>query len=162
MPMRGVSLVPSAVAKALICVDDVVDCDMVGRLYNMYMPEPVGFTSVFGFVGVLDKFFDEMDFPSPYCEDRSFKPKPATSKKIEKEVQQYMPEDIFANEQGKKATFVVQVQFRQNATWQGTITWTDEKKAQRFRSTLEMIKLMDDALAETSQKGGPTTATSWE
>lgn len=157
MPMRGVSLVPSTVAKALICIDDVIDGDMTGRLYNMFMPEPVGFASVFGFVGVLDKFFDDMDFPRSYYEDRVFKPKPkpATSKKIEKEVQQYMPEDIFVNEQGKKATFVVQVQFRQNATWQGTITWADEKRTQRFRSTLEMIKLMDDALMEESKK-------SWE
>ena len=46
-----------------------------------------------------------------------------------------------------KETFVVQVQFQQNATWQGTITWTDRKKTQRFRSTLEMIKLIDNALS---------------
>ena len=57
-----------------------------------------------------------------------------------------MDEIIFENERGEKVTFIIQVQFRQNATWQGTIRWADKKKAQRFRSTLEMIKLMDDAL----------------
>jgi hypothetical protein len=46
------------------------------------------------------------------------------------------------------ATFVIQVQFQQNATWQGTIDWLDAKKTQRFRSVLEMIKLMDEALAD--------------
>lgn len=50
-------------------------------------------------------------------------------------------------EKGNKATFVVQVQFSQNASWQGTIAWTEQKKEQRFRSTLELVKLIDEALA---------------
>jgi hypothetical protein len=45
-----------------------------------------------------------------------------------------------------KQTFLVQIQFQQNATWQGTITWTEQSLTQRFRSTLEMLKLMDDAV----------------
>lgn len=49
-------------------------------------------------------------------------------------------------ENGKKATFIVNVQFRQNATWQGTIRWVEKQKTQRFRSELEMIKLMDEAI----------------
>lgn len=59
-----------------------------------------------------------------------------------------MSEDIMKENQGKRATFVVQVQFQQNATWQGTIQWLDQKKVQNFRSTLEMIRLMDEALPE--------------
>ena len=47
-----------------------------------------------------------------------------------------------------KATFVIHVQFRQNATWQGTIQWVDEKKEQHFRSTLEMLRLLDEALSD--------------
>ena len=55
-----------------------------------------------------------------------------------------------AQQKGKKATFVVQVQYRQNATWQGTVTWLEEGKQSHFRSALELIKLMDSALEETS------------
>ena len=47
----------------------------------------------------------------------------------------------------EKATFVVSVQFTQNATWQGNITWTEQKKTVAFRSALEMLKLMDDAVS---------------
>lgn len=54
----------------------------------------------------------------------------------------------------EKETFVVQVQFRQNATWQGTITWTDEKKTRHFRSALEMLKLMDDAIQNSENIPG--------
>ena len=46
-----------------------------------------------------------------------------------------------------QAKFVIHVQFRQNATWQGTIEWLEENKTQRFRSTLEMLKLMEEALS---------------
>lgn len=58
-----------------------------------------------------------------------------------------MEDEIFTTKLGEKATFTIQVQFRQNATWQGTIAWIEGKKVQRFRSTLEMIKLMDSAIA---------------
>ena len=47
-------------------------------------------------------------------------------------------------------TFVIKVMNTQNATWQGTVTWTDGKRTEPFRSALELIKLMDSALEETS------------
>ena len=50
---------------------------------------------------------------------------------------------------GQDATFVVHVKYRQNATWQGTVTWADKNKQQNFRSALELIKLMDSALDES-------------
>ena len=55
-----------------------------------------------------------------------------------------------------KPTFLVTIQFQQNATWQGTITWTEKNLTQRFRSTLEMIKLMDDAARRCLPNDGPT------
>lgn len=57
-----------------------------------------------------------------------------------------------AIEPGEKATFIVHVQFRQNANWQGNIQWVESKKSQKFRSTLEMIKLMDEALESLSHE----------
>ena len=51
-----------------------------------------------------------------------------------------------SNRQKKKGTFVVHVRYRQNATWQGSVTWVDEQREQYFRSTLELLKLIDGAL----------------
>ncbi len=50
------------------------------------------------------------------------------------------------------ATFVARIQYRQNASWQGTIQWLDGKKTAPFRSALEMILLMHEAL-ETNNSG---------
>ena len=46
-----------------------------------------------------------------------------------------------------KATFTIQIQFQQNATWQGTIAWAEGEKSQKFRSELEMLKLMMEAVS---------------
>lgn len=46
-------------------------------------------------------------------------------------------------------TFVVHVQYYENATWQGEVVWAEKDKKKKFRSTLELIKLMDSALNDT-------------
>ena len=48
-----------------------------------------------------------------------------------------------------KGTFEISIRFMQNSTWQGQILWIDRNLKQNFRSALEMLKLMDEALAET-------------
>ena len=49
-----------------------------------------------------------------------------------------------SNRQKKTETFIIKVMDQQNATWQGSVTWVDEQ--QYFRSTLELLKLIDGAL----------------
>lgn len=57
------------------------------------------------------------------------------------------------------ATFVVRILHRENATWQGEIFWAEENRTEKFRSMLEMVRLIDSALekehgpAEPVQKG---------
>ena len=46
---------------------------------------------------------------------------------------------------GRCATFLVHVQYRQNATWQGEIFWAERQRLQTFRSALELLKLFDSA-----------------
>lgn len=43
-------------------------------------------------------------------------------------------------------TFIVKILDQQNASWQGNITWVEENREQYFRSTLELLKMIDGAL----------------
>jgi hypothetical protein len=43
-------------------------------------------------------------------------------------------------------TFILQVLFRQNATWQGTIQWIEGRQTRQYRSVNELLKLMDEAM----------------
>ena len=44
------------------------------------------------------------------------------------------------------ATFQLRVLFRQNASWQGSLIWVDQRMDAQFRSVLELVRLMDSAL----------------
>ena len=55
------------------------------------------------------------------------------------------------NTLGKKGTFVVHVQYLKNSTWQGEIVWAEKNESLKFRSALELLKIMDSALATTEQ-----------
>ena len=46
------------------------------------------------------------------------------------------------------ATYLVTVRYRQNATWQGSFLWVEENRAREFKSTLELMMLIDKALKE--------------
>lgn len=53
-------------------------------------------------------------------------------------------------ESKSKTTFIVRVQYTQNNSWQGTITWNEKNQTQHFRSALEMLHLMDNAIGESA------------
>jgi len=47
-------------------------------------------------------------------------------------------------------SFLVNIKYRQNSSWQGTVQWIETGKTQNFKSCLELIRLMD--LAVISEK----------
>ena len=52
-------------------------------------------------------------------------------------------------------TFVVSILYTQHSSWQGSIDWISkgEKKTKCFRSALELIRLIDDAVGGEMQQG---------
>ena len=49
----------------------------------------------------------------------------------------------------EKPAFIIKIISRENATWQGTITWVQTNETQHFRSALELIKILDSACNTT-------------
>ena len=60
------------------------------------------------------------------------------------------------NTLGKKGTFVVHVQYLENSTWQGEIVWAEKNESLKFRSALELLKIMDSALATSTAEAAPS------
>lgn len=121
----------------LITVDACDDGVMVGRYYY---PAGDEMGSYRGIVQLLTKLHRCMEFeeaPQAFHAVRTFFPVytfPADSG------------DGSFPAAGKTATFSLRVMFRRNASWQGTLVWLEEKQSQSFRSVLEMIMLMDNAV----------------
>jgi hypothetical protein len=114
--------------------------DCIGFLYNDYYEIKINFRGIREFLNTLEEFFDQYNFPQSTHILRKFtenKKKKGSLIKMEKGKLELKSGD---------ATFTIHVQFRQNASWQGTISWIQGNKTQRFRSELEMIKLMIDAM----------------
>ncbi len=55
-----------------------------------------------------------------------------------------------------KETFVVKIEHCQNNTWQGKVVWADENKKVTFRSALELMNLMNEAMAHAKSQGERT------
>lgn len=127
----------------VMCIDRKNGLICGGRLYHRYSLEPIPFASVEEAEIKMDMFFDELGFPQSAEKTASFSGK-VTSERKEMTIMQ--ENETIAAKKGDIATFVIHVQHRQNATWQGDIVWADNKTESPFRSALEMMKLMYMAL----------------
>lgn len=122
---------------------------MEGYFYNSFLDRGAWFESELQIIWLMENLLDVLVFPQAGVEYRSFsKQKKGHTQKVEgNTMKEMITKKIDAPEKrSEKATFVVQVQLRQNATWQGTLHWVDRDKTQKFRSTLEMLLLMNEAL----------------
>ena len=57
-----------------------------------------------------------------------------------------------------KGTFIIKVEDCQRGTWQGKVVWADEETTEYFRSALELLQMVDEAInaargSELAQKG---------
>lgn len=122
----------------VLCIDNYEDCVPAGTLSNPYMEKPVEFYGVVSLLRELDWLLDTLNFPQPFDAVRSFRGPP-----------ERMPRDgppAPLHRKGGLATFAVRVLFRQNASWQGDVTWQECGQESSFRSALELLLLMDGAL----------------
>lgn len=147
-------LIPNGATRILVCMDTPRNMELCGQWYNPFLPSPVHFQSVLQLLCGMEEFYNRLAFPQEACCCRSFHhevPQPVRQKR-DREVRRYMSDELLKEKRGEKATFVVQVQFRQNASWQGTITWAEQNETRHFRSTLELIKLMDEILDKNTEQ----------
>ena len=121
----------------LVCVDSSEKGVWTGRYYNSSLKKGESFRSLVDFLMKMEKTLDQMYFPQSFSAVRRF-------------TQDEETELIGASNEecqtGKAATFLIRILFRQNASWQGSILWLEGKREESFRSVLELIFLMNDAL----------------
>ena len=58
-------------------------------------------------------------------------------------------------------SFLVRIKYRQNTSWQGTVQWLDGKQTRWFRSCLELVMLIEEALASDGAKGKKIEYHTW-
>lgn len=123
-----------------------------GELYHRFSREPTVFYSEYELVDAIDRLCDEIGYPNREMNFRSFRLQHPSPRRNCREAERVMSVSELSEKSGEQGTFMVHVQFRQNATWQGQVTWVEKKQTQQFRSALELLKLIDSALDGADQK----------
>lgn len=128
----------------VICVDSYEDRVPRGKLFNPALEKGKPFESLMQFLLEMEDLLNEMQFPQPFMVTRRFSAQNSG-------VPPAHPEE--GPLAGKLATFAVKVIFRQNASWQGCVTWLEGGEEESFRSALELLFLMDSAMSDRAQDG---------
>lgn len=129
----------------ILCVDAYEHGVPAGRFYHPYAEEGQSFCSLTELLLKMDRMLDEMKYPQSFHTVRSF------------EGGTEIPTGAVPEERphsGELATFAIRIAFRQNSSWQGSVSWLEGRREQSFRSVLELIFLMNDALGGIG--GGPS------
>lgn len=141
-----------------VCVDTNEDADYQGLIYHQYSDSPVEFDGMTDFLVKAEELFDTWDFPQRGLAQRSFKK--STRNEVEykkRKLEEKLPIEIIQesegvrnvqNKKGKLGTFVVQVAFRQDATWQGHVIHQEEDEKTDFASALELVRIIDAAVSK--------------
>ncbi len=155
-----------------ICIDRDYEDEMTGRLYNRYSKQAISFDDVNSLLMQMEQLMDWIDFPKAHASLRRFAASERGGCRIKEQSWSMSGSqrgarwygnanrkdgivkgtDEILNETGKRATFLVNVQYRQNATWQGRVLWAETGRSCYFRSALELLKLMDGALDELPEE----------
>ncbi len=144
----------------VLCIDRLEAHQISGRLYHGYSAEGVFFLNEEQMLFQMERFFDEIRFPHPTTNSRTFSDKKQEDTAVQERTRIMSDEELLSRH-GDLGTFVVRVQHRQNSSWQGSITWTEKNKTIYFRSVWEMIKLIESAMDTVSEQEGGALEASW-
>lgn len=120
----------------MIFVDSYDNNIPQGRFRIASEPDAQPFQGLCQLLIGINRYLDQENFPQSFSELRKFR-NPADREN---------PAPLRDQKPGGIATFSVRILFRQNASWQGAVTWVEGKQEEYFRSVLELIVLMDNAL----------------
>ena len=100
----------------VLCVNERHGCELSGVFYHSYKTEPTGFMDLGQMTLLMEKFFDELQFPHPGTNERNFFPqnKPYVS---HQERTKIMSDEQLLQKHGDIGTFIIRVQQKRVPSW---------------------------------------------
>lgn len=135
----------NGIGSVCIDIDSYENGEIKGKILSSVHEQPDEFSGALAMIKCVNDLLDEDDAPQSTMKLRSFvKDDDGAKKQIFSEsstVHADIPTLL-----GQRATFSVRIMYRRNATWQGVVFWEEENKEESFRSALELILLITNAL----------------
>lgn len=116
---------------------------LAGKIYNPHCSDGKCFQNLTQMILLINDLLGEVKYPQNTVEFRSFN-RNSESDKTKISTININNEDI--SEESDVSTFKLNIMFRQNADWQGEISWVDTNTGKSFKSVLELITILDEEL----------------
>lgn len=132
-----------------------------GRIRHIKSGQENDFKSFTQLLVLLKSKLDSVNSPQPTSILRQWGDMPDTQ--LPRGDKRMLP-DKAKDKKGKDygLNFLVQIKYLQNSSWQGTVQWLDANKTVNFRSDLELILLMQQAIDKTGIVEKETRFQSWD
>ena len=137
MQRQPTRFVPCSRNTCVLQIHSYEDKCVRGHFYNPQTQTHFSFQNLMQLLLQMDGMMDQFNLPQRGVEPRFFQEK-AFSPSNSGEKGQSVP---------LLASFQVTILFRQHASWQGVLVWNERQLESSFRSTLEFVSLLDDALS---------------
>lgn len=124
------------------------------------------FESLLEMVSLIDDKLEELNITRLATEKRFFEEnfefKPHICGDREEEQLSSMNELISFEKPIRKPEFLIKILMRQNSSWQGEIRWLNSDKVIHFRSMLEMVMLIQEAMDLSGEPEAEYKFRSWQ
>lgn len=127
-----------------VMVDEYGESRICGRIYHDSRDGGIKFKGLMHMAWAIEELLDELQYPVRSTDIRRFKRIDCRSGgggqilESKKETS------------GKLMSFLLMVQHRQNASWQGEIRREDTMESKSFNSFLELVQILDGTLTKTN------------
>jgi len=132
-----------------ICVDEIKNGEISGRIYHYYDKEPELFYNAVELLMKVEELFDKIRYPQASTRTRQFNQ--TDSPIYQSRPPRVADKDDVLEKRGKIASFATGVRFRQNSTWQGDFVRLETGEQKRFANTLSFLKLVDHELSKANK-----------
>lgn len=133
----------SLVPNYQVSIDFADGVNISGRMYCGLEKRGFQFNDIQELILKMDDIMNKIVFPQSTVEKRVFGEKERLLFSLSRQDLLEMRKFMADKEKGNQATFVVQVEYRHDAEWQGNVKWVEGEETHEFKSTLDLIKFLD-------------------
>lgn len=145
--MGGYRIDISAPNLSCICIDETERGEYKGRIYHRYSNEAVSFQNSAQLIIILNRFFDDINYPQPSTIYRSlYTEKGSSGGPSRQAVKMVQTAEWALGHTGEVGTFFLHVRYRQNSTWQGRVIWKEGEESMIFGSVLELLRIINKSI----------------
>lgn len=133
------------------------EADLSGAMQHIATARTWKYKNLVELLMLYEALFNSEKYPQPTHELRDM----TDEKKSREQDEMLLRNSVIGHDELEalgEPVFAVKVRHRQNASWQGSVEWLSKGLTKQFKSTLELVKLMGEAIGGAEPVGWDAAA----